>query len=207
MSVEKTIIVFLGILINTTAQMISIPLEKKEKALELLKGVARSRKTTVLKLQLTGLLNFMVKAIYPGRAFTRCMYSKFTGLNKKLKQHYHVNVDAELRTDCQVWIQFLQDERCVCRPFINFHSVLVADELNFFTDAAGAQRLGLGCVFGLEWTFPKWKPRLMEVWDPSIAFLELFALTIAIDLWIEKLQNRRVVVFCDNLSVVNMLNK
>ena len=42
-----TIIVFLGILINTVTQTISIPLEKRLKACGLLRNLISSKKTTV----------------------------------------------------------------------------------------------------------------------------------------------------------------
>ena len=42
---------------------------------------------------------------------------------------------------------------------------------------------------------------------PSIEFLELFALCAGIFTWKESLANCRIVVFCDNQAVVNMINK
>ena len=43
--------------------------------------------------------------------------------------------------------------------------------------------------------------------NPSIEYLELFALTVAIDLWGHYFENKRVTIFCDNSSVVHMVNK
>ena len=55
-SVDKTVwgcqvIVFLGMLINTVTQTISIPMEKCQKAVQLLTSTLESKNTTVLKLQ------------------------------------------------------------------------------------------------------------------------------------------------------------
>ena len=152
-----------------------------------------------------GLLNFLSKAILPGRAFTRRIYCKFAG--EKLKQHHHVKVDDELRSHCMVWLHFLLDQESVSRPFIDFTQTLRADKINFFTDASGAENLGFGAIFGENWTFHRWDPGFIANCKPSIEFLELYVLTIAIDLWADKLRNRRVVVFCDNKSVVGMINK
>ena len=75
-SMEKTfwghtVIIYLGILINTVSQTISIPIEKIEKALDMLQEITTAKRTAVLRMQqLTGLLNFMSKAIIPGCAFT-----------------------------------------------------------------------------------------------------------------------------------------
>ena len=43
--------------------------------------------------------------------------------------------------------------------------------------------------------------------DPSINFLELYALAIDIFLWAPELQNQRVIVFCNNETVVYNLKK
>ena len=79
LSLDKTetatqIIIFLGMLLNTVDQTISIPEAKRSKAVQMLRKVIDSEKVTVLTLQqLTGLLNFISRAIVPGRAFTRRM--------------------------------------------------------------------------------------------------------------------------------------
>lgn len=58
---------FLGMVINTSQQLIKIKEDKRNKALTELDSVICSRKVTVLKLQqLTGTLNFMGRAIIPG---------------------------------------------------------------------------------------------------------------------------------------------
>ena len=46
----------------------------------------------------------------------------------------------------------------------------------------------------------------MSTKQPSIAYLELYALTTGILIWSELLKNCRIVVNCDNQSVVDMVN-
>ena len=59
-------ITFLGMLLNTLEQTISITLDKRDKALQLLQEVLEAEKVTVIQLQrLAGLLNFLGKAIVP----------------------------------------------------------------------------------------------------------------------------------------------
>ena len=92
-----TIIVFLGILIDTKEQTISIPLDKCIKALNKLEEAINARTMTILKLQqLTGLLNFISRAIVPGRTFTRRMYAKYAKLTT-MKPHYHVSLTRNSR--------------------------------------------------------------------------------------------------------------
>lgn len=79
-SMDKTvwatqIIIFLGIIINTITQTVSIPQEKVDKAVALMDNILRSKKVLVSELQrITGMLNFFCRAIVPGRTFTRRLY-------------------------------------------------------------------------------------------------------------------------------------
>ena len=41
---------------------------------------------------------------------------------------------------------------------------------------------------------------------PSIEYLELYALTVAVVLWLHRFKNRNIYLFCDNESIVNMVN-
>ena len=64
-------IVFLGILMLGDVHMLAIPLDKKQRALNMVNKIIE-KKITVEKLQqFIGLLNFLCTAIYPGRVFTR----------------------------------------------------------------------------------------------------------------------------------------
>ena len=77
-SMEKTewgttLIVFLGMLIDARNRIVSIPAQKIEKAVLLISEVLckKNRKLTVKQLQkICGFLNFLGRAIVPGRAFT-----------------------------------------------------------------------------------------------------------------------------------------
>ena len=76
----------------------------------------------------------------------------------------------------------------------------------FFTDASRKETLGFGFVFDKEWTFGQWPKNFIADFKPSIEFLELFAVAVGVHLWVRKLGNRRVWIYCDNLSVVHMIN-
>ena len=102
----------------------------------------KSKKTMVLKIQrLAGILNFLCHGIYVGRPFTRRFHRKGLGL----KQHHHVKVDFEMRLDCAVWIQFLNDQSAVSRPFIDFtKNTVLGHEIEFYSDAMRGEFLGFG---------------------------------------------------------------
>ena len=87
---------FLGIMLDGASYRLGIPDDKKKKALDLLRWVVDQRSLTVKVIQrLTGTLNFLCRAIVPGRAFTRVLYTRLkttTSTGKVLKlfhQHKH----------------------------------------------------------------------------------------------------------------------
>ena len=121
-----TIIVFLGMLLNSTEQVICIPVEKKDKSLKPL--MLQAKRTTVLKIQqLLGLLNFLSKAIFPAHGNTRRYYSKTIGL----KQYHHVRIDKEMKDDTRMWMTFLSSDYSVNRPFVDFKKRIDAQDIGF----------------------------------------------------------------------------
>ena len=219
-------IVFLGILLDGQKQVLAIPEDKKTRALAQLNLMVNKKLAQVKHLQqLAGLLNFLNHAIMPGRAFTRRMYAKFSGFtkvgsvtckdqNKKeertiLKPHYYVRLDAEFKDDCRMWIKFLsQSDQCipVLRPFADLAEDKSAAHLQFFSDASAAISTGFGCYYNGQFTFGMWSTGFIENCKPSIAYLELYALCVAVFIWSNELCNCRVVIACDNIAAVNMVN-
>ena len=215
-SLEKTewatdSIVFLGIIIDGKNRLLIVPEEKRITAFNMIQEVVNKRKAMIGKLpQLAGLLNFIHKAVFPGRAFTCRMYSKFAFIvdneGRLLKQHHHVKLDEEFKLDCNVWLQFLQAGNKVARPWLDFSKDLSARKLHFYTDASLNCNYGIGCIFNTEWMYGKWEENFIRDKEPSIEYTELFALVTGILTWQEKMANMRVVVFCDNKSVRNIVN-
>ena len=107
------IIVFLGMLIDGKHFCLSIPEEKRIKALSLIDWTIDKRKVTIHHIQrLTGTFNFLNRAIIPGHAFTRRMYAKLKLIDKNgnpLKQHHHIWLNAQFIQDCYVWKMFLNN--------------------------------------------------------------------------------------------------
>ena len=209
-SMEKTFwgttkLVFLGQLIDTINQWVCIPVEKVKKAVELIESilVKRSKKVTLNQLQkVCGFLNFLGRCIIPGRAFTRRLYA-YTA-SDKLKPHHHIRITAEMREDLTMWLTFLKHPSVFCRPFLDFSKVLIADEIDMYSDAS--RRIGLGALCGSSWMYKQWDQTFLDECHPSIEYLELFAVTAGVLTWIHRFRNRRIILFCDNESVVNMIN-
>ena len=122
-SLEKTfwgttLLVFLGYLLDTEKQIISIPEDKINKALEMIRYFTQynHKKATVKQIQrICGLLNVLCKCIVPGRAFTRHLYALTRG--KTLKPYHHVRVGAEYLHDLKLWELFLKHPSTFYRPF------------------------------------------------------------------------------------------
>ena len=129
-------LVFLGILMDGEYLILGIPEDKRTKAINLLTLMVSKKKATVKELQaLCGYLNFITKAVFPGKAFTQRMYSKYVRIVKVhlvlhkseeandtsggidlrtsqdnefcLKEHHHVRLDKEFKADCEIWLKFL----------------------------------------------------------------------------------------------------
>ena len=199
-----TILVFLGLLIDTVNRQVSIPVEKIEKALDLIETMLgkKSKKCTLLQLQKTcGFLNFISRCVLPGRAFTRQLYAytsrKDNGI-KQLKPHHHIHINAKMRHDLETWRLFLHHPSAFCRSFIDFDKTWNADDIDFYTDASG--KTGFGGICGTSWMFGFWSEKFLK-YHPSIEYLELYALVAAVLAWIDRFYNQRVVIFCDNKSV------
>ena len=211
-SKEKTFwgatrVVFLGLLIDTVNQVVAIPIDKIKKATVIIQLVVMPgrKKITLLEIQrLCGVLNFLSRAVLPGRIFTRRLYSYTRGLQQP---YHHVRISKQMRADLQVWLAFLQFPQVFATPFMDFQKIWNADDIDLYTDASLNPDLGAGGINGTEWFQFPWNPEFIREMKPSIAYLELYAVTIGIVLWIHKYKNKRVALFCDNQSVIYMLNK
>ena len=202
---SSTLMTFLGLLLDSENQVVCIPLEKIEKALNLVEYFLNkhNKKVTVLQVQkLTGFLNFLCKCVIPGRAFTRRMYS-YT--SSKLMPHHHIRMTEEMRLDMNVWKQFLLYPGIFCRPFLEF-TELTARDINMYSDSSRHFRKGFGAVCDDSWMFGVWDEEFMKREQPSIEYLELFAVTAAVVTWIHRFRNKRIYLFCDNKSAVDMIN-
>ena len=212
-SMEKTvwgttILVFLGLLIDTVNQLICIPTDKVETALNMIEYFLnkRNHKATVLQIQkVAGFLNFLCKAIVPGRAFVRRLYSLVIA-NDQLMQHHHVRITEEVRLDLQIWKEFLTNPLVFRRPFVDPKQVMAKD-IDMYSDAPDCVTKGAGAYCGRFWTVCQWDKHWMLTEKPSIDYLELYGVTIGVLLWINKFKNSHVKLHCDNKGVCRMINK
>ena len=206
-SLEKTywattFLGFLGLIIDMVNQFVAIPVDKVERARNLIENflTRKSKKVTLKELQqLAGFLNFLCKCIVPGRTFLRRLYDHFM---TNLMAHHHIRIDQDIRRDLSMWQQFLEEPTIYCRPFLDFNSFLTAEHLDWYTDISGV--IGCGGICRHEWFQLQWSDQFLAL-KPSIEFQELYAVTVSILLWLKNYQNKRICIFCDNRSVVDIL--
>ena len=76
-----------------------------------------------------------------------------------------------------------------------------------YSDASKNINPGFGAICDSSWMYGSWEAGYIKSFDPSIEYLELFAVVCAVVTWIHRFRNKRVILFCDNKSVVGMVNK
>ena len=202
-SMEKTfwsdeIMTSLLFLINGRKHLVMVPLDKLAKANEIFDKMLTKgkRKTTVLRLQqICGFLNFLCRCVVLGRAFTRRLYNLIPA---KMKPHHHIKINQEMRMDLAMWKEFLSHAIVFCRNFSVFSHAKEATEIDLFSDTSHNFNLGCGGYYKNQWFFIGWDEFTNKSVNPSIEYLELFAVTVAVKLWIHHLKNSRIVLFCDN---------
>ena len=146
------------------------------------------------------------------------MYAKYAHLcckphnvagELKLKLYHHVKIDHEFKSDCKVWEQFLDNPQLhlvVNRPMIDLNMFQTSKQIAFFTDASAAISLGFGCMYDSKWMYRQWENDFIQNYKPSIEFLELYALVVGLLTWETYFTNCKIVIHCDNMAVVNMVN-
>lgn len=196
----STKITFLGLQIDSVALEIQVPLNKLQLALQKLRFIANQKKVTLQSMQsLIGSLNFLCRAIPPGRAFLRRLIDSTAGLPPKAKK-FKIRITAEIRLDLQVWYQFLTS---FSGTAIIMESDWISSEtLSLHTDAAGG--IGFGMFFKGHWAQHRWPESFKS---RSIAYLELFPIVAACVIWGSEFSARRIIFHTDNQAVAEIINQ
>ncbi|KAM4809779.1 LOW QUALITY PROTEIN: uncharacterized protein WCC33_017801 [Rhinophrynus dorsalis] len=190
---------FLGIEIDTEEEKCRLPRDKVIKARQLVRQAREAKKLELGKVQeLLGVLNFACRVIPMGRVFNRRLERATAGVSKR---HFKVRLTRQLRADLEVWDRFLQDFSGVC---LWREPEQTNGELQLFTDAGA---VGFGAYFEGSWCAQQWPPHWAHNGlTRNMTFLELFPIVVALELWWQKLRNRAVRLWSDNMSVVHAVN-
>ncbi len=194
---------YLGLILDSDRMEIRLPLDKLERLREMLDSLLLKKKCTKQQLLcLLGHLNFACRAIGPGRTFISRIIEATKGV-KKL--YYQVNLSQECKADMAMW-KTLCDSWNGISLFIE-DTFTSAEQMDLFTDASGT--IGYGGYYRGSWFFGSWnelEPAL-DASALSIAFKELYAIIVAAIIWGKHWQRKRIVFFCDNQAVVDIISK
>jgi hypothetical protein len=191
-----TIIIFLGLELDSVLQQIRLPLEKLTAILaELEEWTHRTKATKRQLLSLIGKLSFAARAVPAGRLFIRRLITLST---KVQRLHHHIRLNEEARADIAWWQSFLPTWNGTASFVDRFTTP--ATDLNIYTDASGTH--GCGAYFRGEWFHYAWPPSQQLSKHTSIQWQELFAIVAAAFTWGHLWQQKRILFFCDNLPIV-----
>jgi len=200
----SSIIIFLGLEIDSINMVIRIPQDKLRETKQKLVYIFQCKKVNLRNLQsLVGLLNFCARAIPSVRAFNRRFFDAMSGISKK--DHY-IRVSVSMKEDIMVWLNFLDLFNGSCKFGRN---IWVSNhQLNLYTDSSGSSHLGCGVYFKGSWAFFPWP----IVWQEKevmrdMTFLELVPILLAIYLYKTSFVDKQIMFYTDNNSLVSVLNK
>ena len=127
-----------------------------------------------------------------------------TELNRNVFQpHYHMKLSSGFFKDLDMWQEFVSGWNGTSFFPDNFLGQLRS--LQLFTDASGS--IGFGGIFSSQWFHGQWRAhQQLEQPGISIAWKELFASVVACHLWGSTFSNKSILFFCDNQSVVEIVN-
>jgi hypothetical protein len=193
----RQLLTFLGIELDTIAQVARLPQDKLDKGLQLVRDMGSRRRASLRELQsLTGFLNFTTSVVLPGKPFLR----KLINLMKGLRKHfYKARITQEVKVDLALWEQFLSEYNGV--SFFMEEEWLASSKLHLYTDASTT--LGYGLLFGKRWVSGKWPPEMTAI---PITPLELYPITLAFLMFTSELQGRSIIIHTDNEALVHVIN-
>ena len=194
----STCLVFLGIVIDTLAQELRLPLEKLQRIRMLVRewlGKKRYKKRELLSI--AGQLQHAATVVTPGRTFLRRLFD----LSKTVSHSdHHIRLSAGARSDLAWWHEFLEGWNGISLMTVVNR---VEPEVIVTSDASGSW--GCGAFWEEQWFQLAWADTQCSR-NMNIAVKKLIPLVIAAAVWGRQWQGRTVGCKCDNQAVVAVLH-
>ena len=193
---------FMGIVLDSVRMEARLPQDKLSRINELLNSFKIRRSVRLVELQsLIGTLQFACKVVVPGRTFLQRAINLTRGVPSRF---HHIRLNKEFFKDLEMWKVFLLNWNG--RSFFLESSHTPAQNLELYTDAAGS--IGFGAYFQGRWFQGRWPPHMLlnQKRGISIEWQELFPIVVACAMWHPFLAGRRLQFWCDNISVVSIIN-
>ena len=143
---------------------------------------------------LIGKLQFVTACVRPGRVFI----CRLLNVLHETPQNSLQSVPHQLKLDVTWWLNFL--------PTYNGISIAWMDQC-MTPDSVITCDASLTCLGGYLTDLEYFYLRLPPVWKSvNIAYLEMWAVILTIRVWGDRLTGKCVVQYCNNASVVTVLN-
>ena len=193
----STVLVFLGIELDSVNQTARLPRYKLDRLLALLQSWRPKRSCTRRELEsLIGSLHHACRVVQPGRTFLRRMIDLLCCFRHA---NHPIRLNVEFRRDLHWWLSFVQEWNGV--SFFLSSELSPLPNLMVSSDASGSR--GFGAVWKHNWFAIPWSNFPSP---PSIAFMELVPIVVAASVWGTSWSRLRVQFLCDNEAVVYILN-
>ena len=188
------IMIWLGLLFDSTTMTVSIPQEKMEDVLEAVRHWLSQEEATRRQVQsLLGLLHFVAGVARPARLFT----NRILDFLRTMPARGRVPLTAEFRRD----LVFFRD----LWPGFNGISVLVKHDLAKDKSVElDACLTGCGAIFGEQYysmPFPSFVLQERHI----IPHLEALNIVVACKMWAPYWRSQKVHIYCDNEAVCHVL--
>ena len=193
---------FMGIILDSVRMEARLPQDKLIRINQLLDSFKNRRSVRLVELQsLIGTLQFACKVVVPGRTFLQRAINLTRGVPSRF---HHIRLNKEFFKDLAMWKIFLS--KWNGRSFFLESTPTPAQNLELYTDAAGS--IGFGGYFQGRWFQGHWPPnvQLNQQQGISIEWQELFPIVVDCAIWHPLLAGKRLQFWCDNLSVVSIIN-
>ncbi|XP_055349958.1 uncharacterized protein LOC129596648 [Paramacrobiotus metropolitanus] len=189
-----TRLTFLGIELDSVTQTLSLPSKKQHDIADSFRSWHGRASCTTAELQsLIGTLSFASKCVPCSRLFTRRMIMLLSAFHGRPV----VTLNEDFHQDLDWWRTFLPHWNGTA-SFLE-PDWTTSDVLHLYTDASAT--LGLGAFYHDEWFQLRWPEWILQS-PPSIEYLEMVPILLAMIVWGPKLRRRRVVFHTDNAGAV-----
>ena len=196
----STCLTVLGIELDSVAMELRLPQEKLTRLRDALTSW-RGRRSGIRKdlESLVGLLQHASQVVRPGRIFLRRLYNLLAQI-RSYKPHHSVRLNAEAQADLEWWSTFLLswNGTSILRPVTTSNP-----DIDVWSDASGSW--GCGALWQTRWLQVSWDS--WPIASASISAKELFPIVVAAAVWGAVWRGLTVCFHCDNMAVVEVLNR
>ena len=194
---------FLGFELDSQSMEVRLSLSKLQELQALIHSWVGRKSCERRELEsLVGKLAHAAKVVKPGKTFMRRMFELLRGARKP---HHRIRLNLSFRSDLLWWDCFL--------AAWNGRSMIPAEQVlatHIWTDASGSFGCGALNPATRKWIQLAWPPTFSEdalnLGKESITLKELFPIVLACAVWCHDFEQSRVVVHCDNLGAVGVVN-